>query len=297
VTVTLRDSTDAGQVHAEVRITLAANRAAFSVQPRLINGAERILPVQFWLSAALAPGGPSIEPDTRIILPVSQVLVHSRGENGWQLPGPRAPMPWPVVAGYNLSRYDQWADYLGFFIPYMQANFMAVYNPGADVGAARLVAPGQVPGHKFFAFGPRFGDRSYTDDGSQYVEIWGGANPSFWPEDDVQLAPGAALEWSESWWPLAGLGGLTFANQEVAFNLINDARLRILSVQPRQVTLVLRDEGGEIARVPMELSPTQPVEWTMPATAGPSMRVQFVAANGDMLAEYPIWQQPAETLP
>jgi hypothetical protein len=286
VTVTLRDSTEPGRVRAEVQVTLLADSATFSVQPRLINGTDRTLPVQFWLSTALAPGGPSVAPNIHIILPANQVVVHSRGEAGWGLPGPRSPMPWPVVSGRDLSRYDQWANYLGFFIPYMQANFMAIYNPAADLAVARIVSPGQIPGHKFFAFGPNFGDRSYTDDNSQYVEIWGGINPGFWPEDDVQIAPGDAIEWHETWWPLAGLGEPTFANDHVAFSLLNGVALRVLGARPGQATLVLSTGGVELLREPLALNPIHPVERPIPARGDSPLQIRFIAPNGELMADY-----------
>lgn len=286
VTVTLQDSTQAGRVRAEVRVILPAYSATFSIQPRLINGSDHTMPVQFWLSAALAPGATSVVPDTRIIVPVNQVVVHSRGETGWQLPGPRSPMPWPVAGNQDLSRYDQWSDYLGFFAPYMQASFMAVYNPGADVGISRIVSAGQIPGHKIFAFGLNFGDRSYTEGNSQYLEMWGGANPSFWPEDDIQLAPGDAIEWRETWWPLAGLGGLTFANEQVAFNLLHGSSLRILGARSQEAILIVSADGVELSRTSLDLHPSQPAESPIPGSSSPSLRIQLITPDGVLMADY-----------
>jgi hypothetical protein len=295
VTVTLRDSSDAGRLRAEVRVTLPDNSSTFSVQPRLINGTDHSLPVQFWLNAALAPSSPSLASNTQIILPVSQVVVHSRGETGWQLPGPRSPMPWPLAGGHDLSHYEQWANHLGFFIPYMQADFMAVYNPNADLGVSRIVSSGQIPGHKIFAFGPDFSDRSYTDDNSQYLEMWGGVNSGFWPEDDIQLAAGDVIQWYETWWPLAGLGGLTFANDQVAFSLLNDSSIRILSARKRQVMLLLSADGFELSRTALVLDPAQAIEWPAPGASRPSFRVQLFTPSGDLIADYQTSLQPTGT--
>jgi hypothetical protein len=286
LTVTLRDSAESGRVSAQVQVFLPAHGAAFTLEPRLINGTDHAVPVQFWVSAALAPGSPSASADLRFIVPVDQVVVHSRGEQGWSLPAPRLAMPWPIVADRDLSRYDQWNDYLGFFAPYLPASFMAVYNPGADLSIARIVAPGKVPGNKLFAFGLKFGDRSYTDDNSQYVEMWGGANSSFWPEDDIQLAPGGAVQWRETWWPLAGLGGLAQANDRVAINLLPGPAVRILSAQPEQAALLFSADGVELSRESVALSPVQPVERPIPASAGSPVRIQVVASDGSVMADY-----------
>jgi hypothetical protein len=286
LTVTLRDSAEPGRVSAQVQVFLPARGATFTLQPRLVNGTDHTVPVQFWVNAALAPGSSSATANMRFIVPVNQVVVHSRGEQGWNLPAPRMAMPWPVVAGRDLSRYDQWDDYLGFFAPYLPAGFMAVYNPDADLSVARVVAPGKTPGNKLFAFGLKFGDRSYTDDNSQYIEMWGGANTSFWPEDDIQLAPGGVVQWHETWWPLPGLGGLTQANDRVAINLLSGAAVRILSAQPEQATLLFSAGGIELARESLALSPARPVERAIPASTGSPVRIQVVASDGSVMADY-----------
>ncbi len=286
LTVTLRDSAESGRVSAQVQVFLPAHGAAFTLEPRLVNGTDHTAPVQFWVSATLAPGSPSASADLRFIVPANQVVVHSRGDQGWTLPAPRLPMPWPVVAGRDLSRYDQWNDYLGFFAPYLPASFMAVYSPGADLAVARVVAPGKIAGNKLFAFGLKFGDRSYTDDNSQYVEMWGGANSGFWPEDDIQLEPVGAVQWRETWWPLAGLGGLTQANDRVAINLLPGPAVRLLSVQPEQATLLFSAAGVELARESIALSPARPVERAIPTSAGSSVRIQVIATDGSVMADY-----------
>ncbi len=287
ITVALYDSREPGRVRAEVQVSLPANGATFSIRPRLINATDHTVPVQFWLNALLAPGSASVPPSLRFIAPVGQVVVHSRGEMGWALPQPGDPMSWPLAAGRDLSCYDQWADYLGFFIPFMPSNFMALYNPDADVGIARIVPPGQIPGHKFFAFGLNFSDRGYTDDHSQYAEMWGGANPDFRPESDIPLAPGETIEWRETWWPVAGLAGLTFANESVAFNLLNGSRLRILSSQETTLTLVALSHETELLRVPLALNPIQPIEFQLPETGGSPIQIRLVTSNGDLVADYP----------
>jgi len=286
VTVTLRDSTELGRVRAEVQVTLPAHSGVISIRPRLVNATNHTVPVQFWVNGVLAPGSPSIPLDLRISIPVNQVVVHSRGETGWDVPGPGLAMPWPLVTNRDLSQYGQWANHLGFFIPYMPATFMAIYNPGADLGIARIISPGQIAGHKVFAFGPNFSDRSYTDDGSQYIEMWGGANSGFWPENDLQLAPGGTVEWQEEWWPLAGLGGLVFANDHVAFNMLGSSTLRILGARPGQVTLVLSAGEDELLRTSLALDPAQPIELPLPAALETPLRIQFYGPSGDLIADY-----------
>jgi len=69
-----------------------------------------------------------------------------------------------------------------------------------------------VPGTKLFAFGDEFGDsRAYTDDGSQYAEMWGGLTETFW--DDTTLEARDEVLWQEYWYPAAHCGGVSMANE------------------------------------------------------------------------------------
>ncbi|MEW5956908.1 MAG: DUF5107 domain-containing protein, partial [Chloroflexota bacterium] len=157
-TITLSDIAP-DRLGVEVSVTLPADSAAFTVRPRLVNAGTETVPVQFWVNAALALAPGSMSPNTQFIVPAAEVVVHSRGEEGWAIPAARQTAPWPNIGPLDLSDYRQWANYLGFFVPYLKAPFMGAYNPQADLGVARLVEPGVVPGNKLFAFGSNFPDR------------------------------------------------------------------------------------------------------------------------------------------
>jgi hypothetical protein len=289
-TIVLSD-TAPDRVGVEVSVTLPADRAVFTVAPKLVNNRPEAVPVQFWLNAALALAPDSMSPDTQFIVPVDQITVHSRGQAGWTIPGAREESPWPLVGETDLRDYGQWADYLGFFIPNMEAPFMGAYNPETNLGVARLIEPGAVPGNKLFAFGSAFLDRSYTDDDSQYFEIWGGANIGFWPEDDILVAGGGVLQWQESWWPLAGLGGLTWANQEAAIH-INQAgdshNLSILLSRPRQVTLTVLAGETPILTESFSANPVAPLQRNF-ATSDTPVRIQLTDDDGTVLLDFGNW--------
>ena len=61
------------------------------------------------------------------------------------------------------------------------------------------------------------GAEQWTDDGSYYAELHGGLAPTFW--DTVSIGAHQAIEWAETWYPLAGLNDLTTANDEAALYL------------------------------------------------------------------------------
>lgn len=288
-TITLSD-TAPDRVGVEVKVTLPAGSAVFTVAPKLINRTSQTVPVQFWLNAALALAPDSMSLETRFNVPADQITIHSRGEKNWAIPEAHTEASWPVVAGIDLQDYDQWANYLGFFIPNMDAPFMGAYNADTNLGVARLIDPGTVPGNKLFAFGGTFPDRSYTDDDSQYFEIWGGANVGFWPEDDRPVASGATLEWQEQWWPLAGLGGLTWANRDVAIYVEraeNSYELTALAARPRPLSLTVLADETPLLTETVSANPAEPLRWNFETTAAP-IRIQITDNNGLILFDYPV---------
>jgi hypothetical protein len=237
----------AGQrLRAQVAVTLRGG--GVEVRPRLENVSGAPLDLKFWINAMLAPGAANtVSPDVRFVLPeaVDQVIIHSRGDA--DLPGPGHPMPWPVFGGRDVSRLGTWNQWLGFFVPDVPAGFAGVYDEAADEGIVRVFPPQVARGVKGFAFGwaDPIDPAGYTDDGSAYVELHAGLVPTF---DDVRrLTPGEVVTWSEWWYPLAGLGGVRYANRHVALNLEvvgenADIRLAVPADLAAQVSLLLDGE-------------------------------------------------------
>ncbi len=287
VTIILSDIAP-DRVGAAVEVTLPADSAIFTVRPKLINGTAQTVPVQFWLNAALTLDATSMSPYTRFIVPTDRVVVHSRGAEGWAVPDAGELSPWSQVGLLDLSDYSQWANYLGFFVPNLQAPFVGAYNPETDLGVARLIEPGAVPGNKLFAFGPTFPDRSYTNDDSQYFELWGGANTGFWPEADLALPAGDSVQWQESWWPLAGLGGLSWANQTVAIHLDRSTvppTLSLLAAQPQQGTVTVWAGQRPVLSQSFSAEPDTPLQWKLDLPEGP-IRVKVVDSSNELLLDY-----------
>jgi hypothetical protein len=285
-TITLSDKAP-GRVGAEVRVTLPSDSAQFTINATLTNDSDSDIPVQFWLNAALALAPDTMSPNTQFVIPADEIVVHSRGEAGWDIPGEKETSSWPEIGTTNLSEYNQWTDFLGFFVPYLNASFLGAYNPETDLGVVRLVEPAAIPGHKLFGFGPSFLDRSYTDDDSQYFELWGGGNSGFWAEDDVILAPGRSLQWQESWWPLAGLGGITWANKHAAIFVSqdnNDYNLALMVAYPLAGTLRVLAGNKTILTKPFRTSPSTPLHWEF-VTDEP-ITIQITDNPGNIILEY-----------
>ncbi len=301
VMITVFTKTGPQSPYAVVDIILPPDTAYFVVQPRVVNPLGGPFKFKFWENAMLAPGkANSVSPDLRLLLPASQVTIHSTGDA--TLPQSGQTASWPVIAGRDLSRLGNWSDYLGVFATPVTATsatgaFAAVYDPGADEGMVRVFPPDVAKGVKLFA--PRGSDgldpALWTDDGSSYVELHGGFQPTF--ADWSELGPGEEATWSEYWYPVAKIGGLTFANDRAALALTPSAggvRLGLFPTSALSGRLTVTLPGAAPATFDVALSPSQPLVRELPWNAGADQQGQVsvsLDAGGETVFE---WQGVAQ---
>ncbi|MGB8645031.1 MAG: DUF5107 domain-containing protein [Anaerolineae bacterium] len=296
-TITLSDSSAVDRVRARISVTLLAHAAYVVVQPHIENPTSVPASFQFWINAQVSLGAnPNVSPGTEFVLPSAAVFVHSTGDAfipkknvpADDITGPVAPISWPVVGGVDLSRYSNWQDYLGVFAADPRQGFAGAYNHENDLGLARVFPPAAVPGLKLFAFGPRFCCRNqFSDDGSDYFELWGGLSRTFFPSDDATLGPGEARQWDEYWIPFGGTGGLSAATRSAVLYVTRDGdRARVGAYAPiaRAGTLVLLRDGTEARRWTISLAPGAPFTANTPVAAG-HLELRLLANDGTILAD------------
>ena len=291
VSIVLQDSTAQERLRAEVRVTLPEGCAYFLVQPRLVNPTSQAIACQFWINAALTLGSASASRNTDFICPTQSMLVHSTGDGS--LPGEKQSMAWPVYNGRDFSRYGNWKNWLGVFVPDVQQDYTGAYNHDTGLGIARVFPHEIARGLKLFAFGSDFPARGeYCDDGSDYFELWGGPSRTFWPEDDVVIGAGQALQWSEVWLPFQGIGGLDVANAAAALKVsVQGDRLElgIAAGKPGQVQIRLTWNAQEIQRQSAYVAPERPLRLAVPlagASLPGQLQVQVRDERGASLLEY-----------
>lgn len=247
--------------YAVIDIILPPDTAYFVMQPRVVNPLGAAFRFKWWANAMLAPGRPNtVSPDLRFVVPGSELTVHSTGDPS--LPQAGQALPWPVANGRDLSRLGNWQSYLGAFSrPAANGGYAAVYDPSLDEGMVRVYPPEVAKGLKIFALRGADGldPALWTDDGSTYVELHGGIEPTF--DEWSELAPGTEVTWSEFWYPVAGIGGLTHANDRAALALVpHEGKLRVglfptVALSGR-VTITV--EGGSPVALDAQMSPDQP---------------------------------------
>ncbi len=273
---------DRDRLQLNVRVGLQPDSAAFTLDFDMENRADAPIVASYWTNAMLAPGPANrAGPDLHFLFPGNRMVVHSTGEV--DLPSAGGAFSWPNYNGRDLSRLGVWERWLGFFAyPQAQAGWSAVYDTSADEGVVRIFPPQQVPGLKGFGFG--WGDPitpdNYTDDDSSYVEMHGGLTPTF--SQSFTLAPGQTRAWQETWYPVAGIGGVTAADAQGAVNLTSTTdglRLRLFSVASRGGELTVSGSGGELLRTPFSLDPAHPADLALPG-AQPPLSFHLRAASG-----------------
>ncbi len=291
-TITLWDSAE-NRPRMSVEIALAPGKAYFAIRPRIENPTTSDINYQYWTDAMLTLGSPSMSRRTEFVYPTEQVIIHSAGPDSG-LPGESSRIGWPLYEGRDMAWYYNWADWLGFFIPQPKEDFVGAYNHDTGLGVARIFPRQEVPGVKLFAWGQESPYTvEYTDDGSQYFEIWGGPNRTFWPEDDNSLGSGESKAWTEYWYPFYQIGGLDFANREAALSLEaqpGSLHLGLATTSYQKGTIVLLLGEDELHRQEVAVSPDSPYVREVPLPAGAPARahvsLRFLGADDTVIVRF-----------
>jgi hypothetical protein len=295
VGVQITSPQDGRLLSAEIIITLHPEQAYFTIAPSIYNLADHLLTFHFWQTAMLAPGPDNVvTEDLRFVVPSPIMSIHSTGDT--MLPGAGLLLTWPQYFGRDLSRLGNWDRYVGFFeYPRAHGPFVGVYDPTLDVGAVRIFPAEIAQGSKVFGLGwrNRIGSEDFTDDDSMYVELHGGLSPTF--DEPYSLAGGESVHWEESWYPVAGIGNLVYADQKVALNLertVDGLEVALYPTEAISGTLtVLQDDsvGGQqvAAEFPLDLSPTLSfVQELHDLAPDAAVTIRVHDASGKLLLEY-----------
>jgi hypothetical protein len=292
---------DPARPYATVNVTLSPEAAFFVVEPTVANPTDAPARIKWWSNAMLAPGAANqAGPDLRFIFPVNEVTVHSSGDA--KLPAAGQPMSWPVYGDRDLSRLGNWGAYLGFFErpaaqgaagPNGPEGFMGVYDTAAGEGMLRIYPSDVARGAKGFAPGwsQPIPSSAWTDDGSGYVELHGGLMPTF--DEWLELPPAAQVSWQETWYPVAGINGVTHATAAAALHLsIEPTALRVslFPTTPVQGEIRVALPGAAPIAKAVTISPAEPFSAAIPlpadAAAPTEVTVTLVNAQGQTIYAY-----------
>ena len=210
------DTDDRSGMDISVSLRLYGGRSDVRIIPQISNATAETHPLQFWINAMLTLSGSNAPSNAlRFWVPTDTMIVHSTGDGS--LPGPRSTINWPYYEGRDFSTYTEWQRYLGLFASEAQGA-VGAYDEATKQGVLRTYPQGSPQGVKIFCLGDLSPDL-YTDDGSRYFELWGGYNRTFFPEDNIALAPGSTISWEERWYPVHGIHSLSWGDKDIAIAL------------------------------------------------------------------------------
>jgi hypothetical protein len=216
----------------------------------------------------LAPGAANrIEPGFHFVVPTDQMMVHATQDAA--LPAPQELFSWPMFDGRDMSYPANWNGYVGAFAP-QEVLFFGAYDIQQDAGVA-IVDGITTTGAKIFAFSEEFDRSLFTDDGSDYAELWSGPQRTFW--DYPELLPGGKYTVSGDWLPLWGIGDLSTATSDAALGVTQrpDGGTTVALATAEIIEgaeVVVRVDGQEVFRTaPLDLRPDQPLAIDLPFDA------------------------------
>jgi hypothetical protein len=291
--VTLSTPPDGRYLQAKITVSLRAGMATFEVQPTLTNISAKVLDFSFWQAAMLAPGsGQRPSSELHFVLPADKMTIHSTANA--ILPQPGETFAWPVYKDRDWSRLGHWQQYVGFFeAPAAHGPFVGVYDPAYDAGAVRIFPADIARGSKVFALGwsDTLASYNFADDDSRYVELHGGLAPTF--ADQYRLPASGSITWDESWYPVQGMGDLTFADGVAALDVQQrpaGLRVAFYPTRPLNGELVVLIDGKAVTRRVVKVTPAAPFNDLLLTGAKPvgEWAIQFQDRTGHVLFTYPI---------
>ena len=259
-----------------VEIRLPKDRAAFDTNVLWHNPTPLEQPYYNWMTAAAAAKN-----DLEMSIPGNAYLDH---------PGPRH--AWPVdEQGRFLPLYgnNTFGSNKSFHIAGFLQDFFGGYYRAGGVGFGHFSRHEEMPGQKLWLWAlSRAGgiwEDLLTDTNGQYVEYQAGRLL-------VQYTPGAAVtpikqagfdpmatdRWSETWFPIEGIGGLSAASRDAAVAVKEDGgqlKIGVNAFGPSSDTLRVWSAGRLALERPVTLTPLEPLLVSVEHAEGSPYRVEL----------------------
>ena len=174
---------------------------------------------------------------------------------------------WPIDHGKDLTWGTNYFDASSIFAWYCDQDFFGSYCEDLGRGVVSCANHHEVPGKKAWTWGQggfgKMHQMDLTDHDGPYNEVQTG--PLLTQGQVGRLEPCQAVEWNEWWYPIHGIGGFTFANNNLAVNETSaengQVRLRLLGTATwADATVKLAKGGRQLDAARCQVSPRQPTE-------------------------------------
>ena len=252
------------RTHWRVEILLPPDRAYFETRALWYNPTPLEQPYYNWMTAAAFA-----QDDLELFVPGGSYLEHSGRER-----------PWPEDASGRflpLYRNNDFGGHKSYHVVGELNDFFGGYYHDDDYGWGHWARYEEMPGQKMWLWAlSRQGgvwEDLLTDTDGQYVEFQAGRlfvqyspGEHVNPVTQAGFDPLSASAWTETWFPLEGIGGLSDASRDGAMHVeLGDSLLRVTVNAFGDLTDTMRIWSGErlIVNDAVDLVALEPVEVTI----------------------------------
>ncbi len=274
------------RTHWRVEIRLPADRAYFETNVLWYNPTQLEQPYYNWMTAAAFA-----RDDLEMSIPGDASLAHSGASRAWPVDSSGRYLP-----AYANNRF---AGHKSYHVVGELNDFFGGYYHDDDYGFGHWSRYEEMPGQKLWLWAlSREGgvwEEFLTDTDGQYVEFQAGRlfvqyapGADVNPISQVGFSPGAADRWSETWFPLEGIGGLTDASRDGAMHVSREEGTLRVSVNAfGNVTDTLRVSSGDrvLASLPIVFSALEPVERVVDLEGETTFRVELPVLGLDYMSD------------
>ncbi len=259
-----------------VEIRLPAGKAAFQTNVLWHNPTSLEQPYYNWMTAAAFAKN-----DLELSIPGTAYLQHSGARESWPVDDRGRVLP--------VYRNNTFAGNKSYHVVGELQHFFGGYYRDAGFGFGHWARHEEMPGQKLWLWAlSRSGgiwEDLLTDTDGQYVEFQAGRLlVQYTPTGDVNpvtqagFEPSATDRWTETWFPVEGLGGLTDASADGAMSVREaDGHLEIAVHAFGAVSDTLRvwSDGRLVQERPIVFAPLVPVTASVPHAKGTGYRVEL----------------------
>ena len=261
-----------------VEIRLPADRAYLETRVRWHNPTSVEQPYYNWMTAAAFA-----RDDLVMSIPGTAYLDH-----------PGSLGPWPEDdEGRRLPVYDEnrFGGNKSFHVVGAFEDFFGGYYVDSGWGFGHWARYEDMPGQKLWLWAlSRQGgiwEDLLTDDDGQYIEFQAGRllvqyspTGAVNPVSEVGFDPGAFDRWSETWFPVQDLGGLTDASRDAVMSVRRDderLEVRVHALGALRDTLRVLADGREVLVEAVDFAVLEPRVWTLDAPESARVQVELPA--------------------
>lgn len=268
-----------------VEVNLPRDKAYFTTTTTWYNQSSTDQPYYQWMNAGYQAAG-----NAQFCYPGNYYIGHGGELATFPIDAQGHDLSWYKNNNFGSSKSEH---VLGFY-----NDFYGIYWHDTDFGSVHHAAYDEKLGMKIFLWSQaRDGaiwEELLTDKDGQYVELQSGrmynqpaSASAYSPFKHYAFAPGMTDRWTEFWFPVKGIGGISKASRVGALHVERaggDLKLAFSPLQSSSTVLRIYDGEREVKSLPIETHPLQPWNASLAGLASiPQGRLRVIIGDRDLV--------------